>query len=109
MFTTFALGLGFAVKHHVLTSQLNNKPVADVALPQAWVLRFGTALAFLTKLALATNVGAAYVQYQWLELYAHSHTIREIDVLTSVLGNVFSFLDSTVWFRRPALALMALV
>jgi hypothetical protein len=103
------IGLGFALAHHFMGLSLNNKPVAQVDISQAWISRFSTALAFLVKLALATSVGAAYTQRQWQRLRQQNLRTSEIDALTSVLANAFSFLSSTVWARHPLLALMALV
>ena len=103
------VGLGFALAHHFMGLSLNNKPVEQVEISQAWVSRFSTALAFLVKLALATSVGAAYTQHQWQRLRQQDLRTSEIDALTSVLANAFSFLSSTVWFKHPVLALMALV
>jgi hypothetical protein len=102
-------GLGFALAHHFMGLSLNNTPVAQVYISQAWISRFSTALAFLVKLALATSVGAAYTQHQWQRLRQQSFRTSEIDALTSVLANAFSFLSTTVWLRHPVLALMALV
>ena len=89
------VGLGFALAHHFMGLSLNNKPVEQVELSQAWVSRFSTALAFLVKLALATSVGAAYTQHQWQRLRQQDFRTSEIDALTSVLANAFSFLSST--------------
>lgn len=102
-------GLGFALAHHFMGVSLNNKPVAQVDVSQAWISRFSTALAFLVKLALATSVGAAYTQHQWQRLRQQDFRASEIDALTSVLANAFSFLSSAVWIKQPVLALMALV
>jgi hypothetical protein len=102
-------GLGFALAHHFMGVSLNNKPVDRVVVSQAWISRFSTALAFLVKLALATSVGAAYTQHQWQRLRQQDFRTSDIDALTSVLANAFSFLSSTVWFKQPVLAVMALV
>lgn len=107
--TSFVLGLGLAIAHHLMASTLDGKPVADVLLPQAWIFRFGTALAFLTKLALAICVGTSYVQHQWLELNRRDYTARHVDVLTGALGNAFDLVGSSVWFLTPVLAVMAAI
>jgi len=86
-------GLGFALAHHFMGVSLDNKPVAEVGISQAWISRFSTALAFLVKLALATSVGAAYTQHQWQRLREQDFRTSDIDALTSVLVNAFSFLS----------------
>jgi uncharacterized membrane protein len=103
------VGLGVALAHHFMGTSLNGQPVMKVNISQAWISRFGTALAFVVKLALATSVGAAYTQHQWQRFHEQSFRTSEVDALTSVLANAFSFLSSTVWLRHPVLALMALI
>lgn len=109
MLIALFLGLGLALAHHFMGVSLNGKPIARVGIAQAWIFRFGTALAFLVKLALATSVGAAYTQHQWQRLREQSFRISEVDALTSVLANAFNFLSSTIWLKHPVLALMALI
>jgi protein-S-isoprenylcysteine O-methyltransferase Ste14 len=79
------------------------------ALAQAWISRFGTAMAFAVKIALATSVAAAYTQHQWLRLQQESFRTEEVDALTSVLSNALIFMSSKVWVRHPMLAVVALV
>jgi hypothetical protein len=90
-------------------SSLNGKPVDDVPVSQAWIFRFSAALGFLVKTALTIGVGTAYVQQQWLRFQNNSFRLRDVDALTSVLGNAFSFFGSAIWFGNLKLALIALV
>lgn len=109
MLSALALGLAIALAHHFMNAQLNGQPVDRISLSQAWVSRFGTSLAFLAKTAFALSVGAAFVQHQWHAFHKQSLRVDEVDALTSVLGNIFSFFTSAVWLRTPSLAIMALV
>lgn len=102
-------GLSFALAHHVMGSVLNLKPVDDIWLSQAWISRFGTAFAFLVKMMLAIGVGTAYVQYQWTRLHRQSFNTADMDALTSVLSNVVSLCNVSIWMRIPMLAIVALV
>lgn len=52
------VGLVFALAHHFMGSYLDNKPVSSISVSQAWISRFGTAMAFAVKIALATSVAA---------------------------------------------------
>lgn len=88
----FALGLGVAVAHHLMGLSLDKRPVDQVPVSQGWIARFSSALAFLVKMALATAVGTAYIQHQRLRFREQSFETRAVDILTSVLGNAFSFL-----------------
>lgn len=105
--TALFAGLGFALVHHLLAEYLNHKVVADLPVSQAWISRFSTALAFLVKTTLVLSAGTVYVQYQWLRLHQKSFETREIDALTSVLHDIFSFVCSRVWIRQPLLASIA--
>ena len=103
------LGLGVALAHHFMNRYLHGKPVSDVKVSQAWISRFNTALAFLANTAFNIGVGTAFVQRQWLRLHQQSFRVSEVDSLTSVLGNIFSFFSSSVWCRHPILLSIALV
>lgn len=102
-------GLGVALAHHFTYSSLDGKLVAEVSLSQAWISRIGTALAFVAKLAFTISVGASFVQHQWLQFYRRPFRVKDVDVLTGVLGNLLCFLESRVWFHQPLLMLLALV
>lgn len=102
-------GLLFALAHHVMGKRLNGKPVDDISVPQAWISRISTALAFAVKVMLAISVGTAYVQHQWLKFHRQSFMTEDVDSLTSVLGNALSFTGSVVWLRHPLLTVMALI
>jgi hypothetical protein len=102
-------GIGFALAHHLLGKHLNGKPIDDIQVPQAWISRISTALAFAVKVALAISVGTAYVQHQWLRFHKQSFKTDDVDALTSVLGSALSFTGSAIWLRHPLLTLMALV
>lgn len=109
MMTSLAMGVGSALAHHFMCQNLDGQPVDNIALSQAWVSRFSTAIAFLVKLTFAVCVGTAYVQHQWLRVRQQPFRAEEIDALTTILGNAFSFVTSSVWTRHPVLALMAII
>jgi hypothetical protein len=108
------LGFGVASAQHFLYTSLDGKPVSDVKISglhvsQAWISRISTGLAFLVKVALTISVGAAFVQHQWLRLQREPLRVKEIDTITSALGNFFCFFESAALYRNPVLAIMALV
>lgn len=107
--STLAAGLALALGHHYMGVKLNNTPVEDVAVSQAWIFRFSTALAFLVKTTLAIAIGTAYVQQQWLRFHQDTFSLADVDALTSILGNVFSFFDSKIWLRNLKLTGIAIV
>lgn len=67
--TALLTGLVLALAHHFMASYLDNKPIVDISISQAWTSRFGTALGSAVKAALVASVGAAYTQHQWLRLH----------------------------------------
>lgn len=107
--TAFVAGLGLALCHHFIGWYLDGKVVTSVSVSQGWVFRISTALAFLVKMTLAISIASAFAQFQWLQLRKRDIQVREVDALTTVLGNVFSFLQGAVWVRHPLLAVIALV
>lgn len=109
MLCSLLLGFGIALAQHFTYLSLDKQPVSDVSLSQAWVARISTGLAFAAKVALTVCVGTAYVQHQWLRFQQTPFNVAEIDKVTGVLGNIFCFLESTVWYRYPMLAFMALI
>ena len=102
------IGLGVAIAHHSMNVRLDKMPIDDVAVSQAWISRFSTALAFLAKLSFTTSIGASFVQHQWLRFHQQSFKVEEVDAVTSVLSDLSSLFRSPVWFRHPILALTAL-
>ena len=106
---SLVLGVGLALAHHLMCDSLSGRPVNEVSISQPWISRFSTAFAFLVKTTLAIAVGTAYTQRQWLSFQRDSFRTADVDALTSVLGNIFSFFSTFVWLRYPLLSLTALV
>lgn len=106
---TLVLGVALATGHHFLYLRFHGKVVGDISVSQSWILRFGTAFAFLVNTAFAISVGASYVQFQWFSLQRHSLRIEEIDSLTDILGNALRLFYNTVFLKQPILLFIALV
>jgi hypothetical protein len=104
----FLLGIILMGLHHALYQTLSGEP-ADNALLQLWAIRGGTAIAFLSKLALAIGTGVAYDQWMWVDLHAKPHEIGSLDSMFAILGNAFEFLAVRVWVRRPVMVFLAAV
>ena len=104
----FILGLLLMGLHHALYQTLTVEP-ADNALLQLGEIRAGTAIAFFSKLCLATGTGVAYDQWMWVDLQAKPHEIRSLDAMFSILGNAFETLAMRMWIRGPVLTILAAV
>lgn len=102
-------GVSIASVHHLINTALDTRPVESIPVTQAWIARFGTALAFLVKMSFCTSIGAAYVQYQWLCLERQEFRTKDIDILTGLLGSPINLIDKTLWLQRTCLAMIALV
>lgn len=87
------VGLLAAVAHHLFYSYLSNREIQGVSISQAWVIRFGNAIAFFFKMALATAVGAAYTQGFWFFVRRKNIKIVTLDVMFGLLSNPTSFLS----------------
>jgi hypothetical protein len=108
MGTSFVLGVILVALHHALYQSFSGVQ-ADSALLQLWVIRAGTALAFLSKLSLAISTGVAYDQWMWVDLHTKPEEMRSLDAMFAILGNAFEFLALRVWMRRPVLTFLAAV
>ena len=111
MFILVALAAAIilAVGHHYMCLSLADKPVDKISVSQAWIFRFSATLAFLVKTALTVGVSTAYVQQQFLRFKRTTFILTDVDALTGVLGNAFSFFGTAIWFANPKLTLIALV
>ena len=109
----FSCGLVIALAQHSMNSQLNGQQVSEVQaghrLPQAWILSINALLAFLVQMSFITAAGTAVIQRQWLNMHRDIFSIEELDNITSLLGDLTSFVKRTTWYRAPILATLALI
>ena len=116
MFGSLLAGIALAVGHDQFYRRLDGTFVTGgdgldgnvSPVPQEWVIRIGTAFAFLVKTFLVAAACVAYSQRMWHNLKTNEFQIRQIDSLTSVLVNIFSFWHLRLWGRVPVLALIGL-
>lgn len=90
MVCVFLCGVGFAVGHHEYYKSLDGEPADD----QLMKIRYGTALAFLTKAALAGSVVVAFRQRVW-------HTVRNKAIKMHGLDALFAIVEDPTWFFKP--------
>jgi hypothetical protein len=107
MILSFLSGVALSVSHHLFYAMFDGLQVDQVPISQTWIIRTGTVFAFVIKTLLVVAVSIAFVQQQWVALSNHHFKIRQIDTMTGVLGNAFSFLESRIWLRFPLLTLLA--
>jgi Kelch motif len=101
-------GVCFAIGHHLLYQQFDHQPVASFT-QQNWIIRVGTAFAFLVKMSLAIATSAAYVQQFWATLSRKSVRISRVDALFTALKDITVFADVGLWLGNPVLTILAIV
>ncbi|KPI37348.1 uncharacterized protein AB675_10331 [Cyphellophora attinorum] len=110
MSSALLFGVAIAVSQHFMNIYLDGKVVDEIALSQAWVSRFETALAFLFKTVLSICVGDAFVQHQWRHLHQRTfQQMGDIDCVTNALRKPSNMFEWRVWITAPLLTLIALI
>lgn len=112
-------GVLFALAHHLFNSSLRGTVVdaepyklASFQVSQQQVnTAVGTALAFLSRSCLVVALSTAYTQSFWWTITRHGTSTRLllIDVLHSVLNNVWSLFRPAAWWKHPLLLLTGLI
>ncbi len=102
------LGIVTAIAHHCLYQAFDGTVVASEN-QQRWLLRAGTALAFLSKMSLAISTGSSYVQQLWLTVSRRPSRIDHLDGMFDILKDATGFLAVMSWVLNPLLALTAIV
>ncbi|KAL4790489.1 hypothetical protein BDV19DRAFT_394059 [Aspergillus venezuelensis] len=102
------IAVGLAIGHHFYYYSLDGTLVPGQT-QQAWSLRVGTGLAFLTKTFLTTAVGIALVQNLWWILRSKPVRLSALDSMWDIRGNIFNFFDPHVWLRGPNVAILGLI
>jgi hypothetical protein len=109
MLSSLLSGIALSIGHHFFYAIFDGRRVDEVSISQTWIIRFGTGIAFIAKTLLVVAASIAFVQQQWSALARHQFKVRQIDTITSVLGNAFCFLESRLWLRFPILSIMAII
>jgi hypothetical protein len=114
MLALFISGLLVSIGHHLFYSRLNGTLVngpddGSQYLTQIWIIRYGTAFAFLAKALLASAVVVAYKQHIWISMRTKANTISTIDAMFGATHDLLVFLRPSFVLRARIPALMALV
>jgi len=106
MYALLTLGIIFAISHHVFYSRLNGTPAED----QLKMMRFGTALAYVSKSSLVSAVIIAYRQQIWATVKRKNLRLRGIDNLFAAADDLTALASWELAKKaRVALALATLV
>jgi hypothetical protein len=108
LLTTLILGVASALGHHFLYKHYDGREVGDTS-EQEWIIRGGTALAFLTKTFLASALTIAYTQHVWLTFRKKFVTVQAIDAVLAASHNLLSFLNGEMYWKAKTATILALV
>jgi len=108
MSLTLLAGLA-ATGHHIFYLSLDSQEVSEVVILQSWVIRIGTAFAFLFKTSLVAAVGIAFCQRFWYSARRSSLQIQSLDAIFAILSNPVKFLDADFILRTKLLFFMAAI
>jgi hypothetical protein len=89
MYFFLILGIASAVSHHAYYSHLNGQPARD----QITVLRYGTALAYITKAFLVAAIIFGFKQQMWATFRRKNIHISTIDSLFAAVDNPSALLN----------------
>ncbi|KAK8016601.1 hypothetical protein PG993_014790 [Apiospora rasikravindrae] len=115
MLFLFISGVLVTIAHHCFNSFFSGRDVEAVEelgsefATQIWILRYGTAFAFLSKTLLASAVAIAYKQHIWITLGDRANSISTINVIFAATHDFLALLNPKLAMRAVTPALMALV
>jgi hypothetical protein len=109
MFLLLIIGILAAVGQHLFYSYANGKLEEEFPISQDWVIRVGTAFAFLFQTVLVAAVGSAFTQRFWFAVRRESLAIGSIDAMFSVLGDPRQFFNTEFIFKTKLLFVFAVI
>ncbi|CAO2655643.1 Nn.00g044460.m01.CDS01 [Neocucurbitaria sp. VM-36] len=115
MIALFISGILVALGHHLFYSRFDGTTVRSSAdgaseyISQTWIIRYGTAFAFVAKTLLAGAVIVGYKQHMWINLRRKANTVATIDAVFAATHDFLAFLSPVFLLRAKIPALMALV
>jgi hypothetical protein len=101
--------LGIALGQHLFYSFLNHSEIQNSFIPQAWVVRIGTALAFVFKSLLTGAIAVIYAQVFWFSVQQSAVRAGSLDAMFGVLNNPLLFFNRDLLQKTPLLFVIAIV
>lgn len=109
MVCLLVLAAATAIGQHCFYNYLNLKQVANVAIPQTWVIRVGNGFAFLFKSLLVAAIGIAFYQRFWYSSQRVALQLKSVDAIFGVLKDPFKFFNVDLVLRTKVLFILALI
>lgn len=110
----FIAGVLVCIGHHLFYTRLDGTPVRTLEdgskyYTQTWIIRYGTAFAFLAKVLLAGSVVVAYKQRIWVDLRCRAHKIETIDAIFAATYDLTALMNPTLFLGAKLPLIMALI
>ncbi|RPA94298.1 hypothetical protein L873DRAFT_1837705 [Choiromyces venosus 120613-1] len=108
MTVLFLLGIAFAVGHYAFYKSWRDN-IVEENLQQEYIIRAGTAFAFLSKASLVGAVVVAHKQIAWDTVRKRAITVDGIDAMFVAPTDFTSFLNGDMIKRAKVATLLALL
>jgi hypothetical protein len=109
MFVLLLVAILAAAGQHFYYNYLNGRSVNDVPVSQGWIIRGGTAFAFLFKTCLVMAVGVSFCQSFWYRIRRTTLEVGTLDAIFVLLQSPLSFLVGDLWVKAKLLLLIAVI
>lgn len=115
MLLLFFSGILVAIGHHLFYNRFNGTAVrshedgSSEYVSQTWIIRYGTAFAFIAKTFLAGAIVVSYKQHMWINLRRKPNSVATIDAVFAATHDFLAFLSPALLLRAKIPALLALV
>jgi hypothetical protein len=109
MFILLLIAILVAGGQHFYYNYLNGRSVNNVPVSQSWIIRGGTAFAFLFKTCLTMAVGVSFCQSFWFLIRRTTLEVGSLDAIFVLLQSPLSFFVGDLWVRAKLLLLVALI
>jgi hypothetical protein len=105
----FLLGLLAALAQHLFYSYIDGLSPEEFIVEQKWVIRIGTALAYLFKTSLVATTAVVFYHRSWYSFRRQAMSVRGLDAVFGVFENPFWFLTWEMLVKTKVAALLALM
>src|SRR5437762_2902931 len=109
MILLLVTGLLTSLAQHFFYSYVDGRQPQQVTIEQIWVIRIGTALAFLFKTSLVASIGIAFCQRSWFSFQRDAISVDGIDAIFGILRDPLKFFVADMLVRTKVLTLLALI
>jgi len=103
------LGFLAAMAQHLFYSYIDGLSPEEFIVEQRWVIRIGTALAYLFKSSLVATMAHVFFHRSWYSFRRQAMSVRGLDAVFGVFENPFWFLTLEMLVKTKVVTLLALM